>query len=76
MTRLIGLRWRMTVTDREVAAILTGLRLLQEAGDRSAVLSPALQDIVSDGGRLAPLDADELDQLAERINTGGVRVVR
>jgi len=49
--------------DRELAAILTGLRMLQEQ------TCPAhLEDIATDGGRFPPLTADEIDALCERLN--------
>lgn len=57
---------------RELAAVLTGLRLLQQ---HPAVvlcdpirLSPNLREVFTDSGHVLPLDADELDALAERLN--------
>jgi len=52
-----------TPTDRELAAILTGLRMLQQQ------TCPAhLEDIATDEGRFPPLTAAEIDALCERLN--------
>ncbi len=55
------------VTDREFAAMLAGLRLLQEKGSGS---NPWLKSVATDCGRFAPLGAGEIDRLCERLNCG------
>jgi hypothetical protein len=65
------------MTREEHAAILTGLRMLQEHlvkhGPASEETFPdALLDILTCGGELTPLTADQLDDVCERFNTGGL----
>ena len=58
------------LSTRDFATVLAGLRLRQEEGegrDPNAV-APEIDDIASDGGEIAPLDADEIDALCERLN--------
>jgi hypothetical protein len=67
--------------QRETAAILAGLRLLQNVGSPSGLYSlhdtegwvfgwsEGIDDIWTDGGTLEPLTPDEIDALCERINT-------
>lgn len=52
---------------RELAAVLTGLRLLQERREK---LSGGLCDIFTDGGTYKELDDNEIDELAEKLNSG------
>jgi hypothetical protein len=52
----------VTLSLRERAAILAGLRHLQSGGANS------IDDIITDGGTLNRLNAKEIDELCERIN--------
>jgi hypothetical protein len=51
---------------------LAALRYWQASGLDAG---PGFDDIATDGGTLEAMDADEIDGLCERINTGGVRVM-
>lgn len=53
------------LTDRELGAVLAGLRLWQ-AWEASA--DESLRDIADGGGAFAPLSDDEIDALCERLN--------
>jgi len=73
----------LELNERETAAVLAGLRLLQEArrvtilakistqGVQAVLKDPCgrVQDIATDGGRFKPLNMTELDALCERINS-------
>jgi len=59
---------RITVDDREHAAILAGLRLLQHYIEGTQPIHDGIQEILTDGGN-SSLNLDEIDQLCERINT-------
>jgi hypothetical protein len=52
---------------RELGTMLAALRLWQAAGHRPL----ELEVIASDEGSFEPLDADEIDALAQRLNCGG-----
>lgn len=55
-------------TDEEAAAILAGLRLLQHVLEGRRVEDTAfVEEILTDGGRLDPLNSDQLDDLCARI---------
>jgi hypothetical protein len=54
-----------TLTSRDLGTILAALRYWQREGLHSG---GAEHDIASDGGGLFPLDAEEIDELCERIN--------
>lgn len=54
----------LTLNDRELAAILSGLRMLQEHS-----CPEHLQDIATDGGRVSALAATEIDALCQRMNS-------
>ena len=56
------------LNDRELAAVLAGLRFWQREGMEYAGLLPE-QDIADDCGKLTPLNAQEIDALCERLNT-------
>jgi hypothetical protein len=58
--------------NRNVAAILAGLRLLQIYNDGNLVLLgvEGVYAIASDCGTLEPLSNDEIDDLCIEINTG------
>lgn len=57
--------YRFSADDRELAAILAGLRLLQGSTDAH---SHAIELVVTDGGRFPRLSAEEIDALCERLN--------
>jgi len=60
------------LSDREFAAILAGLRLLQlelESG-RSINLLQKVWDVLTDAGEVEPLDVEEIDSLCENLNCG------
>ena len=58
------------MTRREDAAILTGLRLLQNAlEDPETLRHDPVYDVLTDAGELEPLLIDEINRLCERINT-------
>lgn len=54
---------------RDLAAVLAGLRLLQNKVD-PRTYGEDVDEILTDGGRLEPLDLDAIDQLCERLNGG------
>lgn len=54
----------MKLHPEELAAILAGLRLIQQ----SPALPPAIADIYTDSGALAGLTNAEIDGLCERLN--------
>ncbi|AXQ69619.1 hypothetical protein HOU03_gp149 [Caulobacter phage CcrSC] len=49
--------------DREAAAVLTGLRMIQAQG-----VPDDLDDLATNGGAFEPLDGDAIDGLCVRIN--------
>jgi hypothetical protein len=61
-----------TAKARDTATILAALRYYQASGPDAGF---DFEDIATDGGTLEAMDAEEIDGLCERINTGGVRVV-
>lgn len=59
----------LTILDnREFAAVLAGLRLVQAELPRSEFLPQGVHDIFDDGETLTPLTEDEIDTLCERLN--------
>ena len=64
------------LSDEECAAVLAGLRLLQQALERrsTARIKPlglafeSVEDIYTDDGRFEGLNSDAIDALCERIN--------
>ena len=60
----------LRVDERELATILAALRFHQDENlhGRAGIPDEAIRDIASDGGRLRPLNFDEVGQLCERIN--------
>lgn len=54
------------LTERETAAVLAGLRLMQ----RQTVLCAAVEATATGCGKFEPLDDDEIDALCVRINMG------
>lgn len=61
----LGPETAVSEDNRTTATILAALRYWQREGVRSEGHE---QDIATDGGRYAPLTADEIDALCERIN--------
>ena len=61
----LGPETTVSEDNRTTATILAALRYWQREGVRSEGHE---QDIATDGGRYAPLTADEIDALCERIN--------
>lgn len=60
------------LNDRELAAVLTGLRMLQaQIDDGAGSVTDWVHEILTEGGTLAPMTGDELDVLCDHINTGG-----
>ncbi len=57
-----------TLNNRELAAVLAGLRLVQRELPRSTYLPQGVQDIYDDGGSITPLDEYEIDDLCEALN--------
>lgn len=60
------------LSRRELAAVVAGLRALQElmaAGD--GALPPRLKAIAAVGGWVPPLSPEQIDRLCERLNCGG-----
>jgi hypothetical protein len=53
----------MKLTTRELATVLAALRYWQREG-----LAIDDHDIATDGGNLKELDAEEIDDLCERLN--------
>jgi hypothetical protein len=64
---------------RRVAAILAGLRLLQastaQSSRSSSAHAEAIDDIATSGGDFEALNATEIDELCEAINTGEVELI-
>ena len=63
-----------TANDRSQAAILAGLRLLQQWREdrivtKDASLDMIIDDIETNGGAHEPMTAEEIDALCELINT-------
>jgi hypothetical protein len=60
--------WRVDV--EELSAILAGLRLIQGhvKDEGTDVLPEHISDILSNGGEDVPLDAEQIDDLCERLN--------
>lgn len=56
------------LTEREFAALLAGIRLIEAETPRGAYLPQGVSDIATDGGRFPALDVDELIALAKKIN--------
>lgn len=62
------------LTDEECAAVLAGLRILQQAVERRAkplnLAFESVADIYTDDGRVEGLNVDEIDALCDKINLG------
>lgn len=59
------------LTRREIAAVLAGLRSLQEVmAAGGGALPPRLNAIAAVGGWVPPLTSQQIDRLCERLNCG------
>lgn len=58
----------MTLNNRELGAVLAGLRLLQ---DNLGNLDSDIEAIATEGGTQEVLSHEEINVLCERINCGG-----
>lgn len=56
------------LSDRELAAVLAGLRMLETAAEEHT-LDDDIEDILTNGDAFEPLDPDEIEALCERLNT-------
>ncbi len=61
---------KVKLNKREVAAVLAGLRLL-ECHAMDGYQEDGIADIATNGDTIQPLAANEVDDLCQRINTGG-----
>jgi len=62
----------VALNDREISAVLAGLRMLQYAIDNATSYGGLHEDIIdisSNGGTLEPLGSEEIDELCERVNS-------
>ena len=55
----------MKLTLRELGTVLAGLRMVQRAEN----LTKHIAQIANSGGEINPLTLDEIEDLAQRINT-------
>lgn len=65
--------------NRQLGAILAGLRLLQawhldEVTTKDAQMDVSIDDIETSSGEFDPMSADEIDALCERLNCEGITV--
>lgn len=58
----------MKLNDRELAAVLTGLRMVRDGMLGIPISFEFYSDILTDCERLNPLSPDEVSRLCERIN--------
>lgn len=58
----------ITLDDRQLAAVLAGLRLVQRELPRGEYLPQGVHEIFDDSGSITPLTEDEIDDLCEEIN--------
>jgi hypothetical protein len=56
----------LALDDRETAAVLAGLRLFQQAGEKG--LDMDIWDIATNSGETERLGDDEIDALCEKLN--------
>jgi hypothetical protein len=59
----------MNLSDRELASVLAGLRLLQAFQNGSSADRTAIWEIATDGGDEEPMTSSEIDRLCESLNT-------
>lgn len=57
--------YQFRVDDRELAALLAGLRLLESSPGAD---SPGIALVATDGGRFRRLGVEEIDALCDRLN--------
>ena len=64
-------RKTLAVDDRQLATILAALRFHQAENLQGGAGIPdrAIEEIAADGGRLTPLDFDEIESLCQTLNT-------
>jgi len=70
MTKPNGKQRRLLVDDRQLATILAALRFHQSEnlqGDGDVIDQPT-SEIATSGGRLIPLDYDEVESLCQMLN--------
>src|SRR5437016_14402810 len=60
--------YRPELSERELATVLAALREWQGLLTGSEPAEADVDDIASDGGKLRPLTADEIDAVCERLN--------
>ena len=61
---------KITITNRDLAAILAGLRLLQQVDQQCGGDLPAdIRAILDNKGALTPLDSEDIDELFDRIKS-------
>lgn len=63
----------ITLNDRELATVLAALRFYQRMRltPNRSLTNADLDDILTNGGKVKPLDAGQIDELCELINLGG-----
>jgi hypothetical protein len=64
----------VNLDDQELAAVLAGLRMVQQALDRYGVLPYGIMDIYTNGG--PGLTSPQIDLLCRRLNAVNSRVTR
>jgi hypothetical protein len=64
----------INLDDQELAAVLAGLRMVQQALDRYGVLPYGIMDIYTNGG--PGLTIPQIDLLCRRLNAGDGRSAR
>ncbi len=57
-----------SLSIRETAAVLAGLRLLQHWMELTDPDNPGIQDILENGGEFDAMDANDIEVLCEEIN--------
>ena len=58
----------ISLENREIAAVMAGLRLIQRELPRGEFLPQGVHDIYDNCGTLNPLSEDEIDELCERLD--------
>jgi hypothetical protein len=58
----------VSLDNRQLAAVLAGLRLVQAELPRGEYLPQGVHEIFDDGGSIEPLSVEEIDTLAETLN--------
>jgi hypothetical protein len=62
------------MTPEELAAVLTGLRVLQKemVKHEANLHDDPVWEIMTCGGEITPLTVEEINDLCERLNTSGL----